>query len=88
MDTLTREEFLAAAKQRSRKTRWVPVPELGEGKQMLVAEWGARERDLFDSLCRRRVIEGRSSDSPRAVTVAASVVDPDTLRPILRPGRR
>jgi hypothetical protein len=77
MITITRDEILSAA---DRKTETVPVPEWKEGAALTVATWSARQRDEFDKF----IFTNRNKPNmdTRAMIVALSVVDPDTLEPI------
>ncbi len=77
MASLTRDEILAAD---DRKTEQVPVPEWKEGAELTVATWGARQRDKFDVFLHTN--RKKPNMDTRAMIVALSVVDPETMEPL------
>lgn len=76
MADLTRDQILAAD---DRKTETVPVPEWGEDAELTVCTWGARQRDQFDVFIHTN--RSKPNMDTRAMIVALSVVDPETLEP-------
>ena len=76
---LSREDALSA---QDRDGEWVEVPKWGG--RFWVAEFGGRERDMWDRHI-ASIAQGQLAidlDNIRARVVALSVVDPETLRPV------